>query len=112
MGGAVTCGDNSDVVARACAAIFTLVTQKSGNVPRKRSGFQISRRKLVLKRQLLEAHVVGVDMLSRCDGNASPSHYLTVSDNAFAGRNSLYGDFMAGRNVTQHFDANAIDPEV
>jgi len=51
-------------------------------------------------------------MLSRCDGNASPSHYLTVSDNAFAGRNSLYGDFMAGRNVTQHFDANAIDPEV
>jgi hypothetical protein len=112
MRGAVTCSNNSDVVACACAAIFTLVSEKGGNIPRKRGGLQISRRELVLKRQFLEAHVVGMDMLSRFDRNASPSHYLAISDHAFAGRNRLYGDFMAGRNVSQHFDGSAIDPEV
>jgi hypothetical protein len=104
----ITGCDYSDVVACTCAAVFTLIPKKRGDIYWSGS-LDIPRWKFVVKRQLLESDIVGMHMLARLDCSARATHYLSVSHYALTSHDGPNRNLMTRGDVASDRERNSVD---
>ncbi len=83
--GAVTGGDDGDVVAGSHAAILALVAKERGGIGARGRDRDLGGREFVLEHEFLIGEVVGMDMAAGIDGKFGAADHLAVALHGFAG---------------------------